>query len=297
MPDIQRVKRLAIASIFVALAVMAIKFVAWRMTGSVALFSDALESIVNIIASIIAYSAVRFSHKPPDLHHPYGHHKVEYFSAVIEGVMIVVAALMIFYAAARALFESPITDLPVAGMVVNGAAAVLNAGWAFVLIRAGRRERSLALEADGRHLLADLVTSVGVLAGLVAVLATGYVVLDSLLAFVVGGHVLYQGWKIVRKSMSGLMDEAVNAKTAAKIERTILDNMAGAIEVHDIKTRMSGPATFIEFHMVVDGKMSVTGSHEICDRIENALGNNIPGAIVTIHVEPDNKQKGTGLRS
>lgn len=289
-------KRLAIASVFVALVVMAIKFVAWRMTGSVALYSDALESIVNIIASVIAFSAVRFSHKPPDLHHPYGHHKVEYFSAVIEGVMIVVAALMIFYAAGRALFDSPISELPVAGVVVNGVAAVLNAGWAWVLIRAGRKERSLALEADGQHLLADVVTSVGVLAGLVAVLVTGLVVLDSLLAFLVGAHVLYQGWKIVRKSMSGLMDEAVDGKTAAKIEQTIIGNMAGAIEVHDIKTRLSGPAAFIEFHMVVDGAMSVTRSHEICDRIEAALGDNIPGAVVTIHVEPDNKQKGEGLR-
>ena len=295
MPYSRRVSQLAFWSIIVAFGVMAIKFAAWWMSGSIALYSDALESIVNVIAAGVAWFAIRLSHKPADQNHQYGHHKAEYISAVIEGVLIVLAALMIFKEAFAALLTSHVLDSPWQGMAVNALAAAINGFWAWLLISTGKRERSPALSADGRHILADVVTSVGVLAGLLIALATGWVVLDAVLAILVGANVLREGWKVVSSSLNGLMDVATSAETYELIRKTILANASGAIEVHDIKTRIAGPDSFIEFHLVVDGSLSVAKSHEICDRIEDALQEAITGAKTTIHVEPDHMKKETGL--
>ncbi len=295
MHNTNRVSRLAFWSIVIAFGVMAIKFAAWRLSGSVALYSDALESIVNVIAAVVAWFAIRLSHKPADKNHQFGHHKAEYFSAVIEGILIVLAALLIFNEAFSALNRDYILEAPALGMAVNVVAAGINGIWAWVLISAGKNERSPALSADGRHILTDVVTSVGVLVGLVLAIVTGWMVLDAILAIIVGINVLWEGWKLVSSSVNGLMDVSAGHEESELIENTILANAAGAIEVHDIKTRISGPVSFIEFHLIVDGSMSVAASHEICDRIESELKKAVKGSITTIHVEPDDKRKHNGL--
>ena len=287
----RRVAASAFWSIVIALAVMGMKFVAWRMTGSVALYSDALESIVNVITATAALWAIRISHKPADQDHPFGHHKAEYFSAVLEGVLIVVAALLIIAQVWHSLRNPQPMEQPWQGLAVNGGAAVVNAVWATFLIRFGGRAKSPALVADGRHIMTDVATSLGVIVGLVAAIVTGWHLLDPLLALIVALNILYQGWKVTGESLNGLMDRGVDTEEHMQIRDIISANSKGALEVHDLKTRIAGRATFIEFHMVVDADMTVGESHAICDRIEDALKSVIPSVRVTIHVEPDDEAK------
>jgi cation diffusion facilitator family transporter len=286
-----RVAMLAAWSIPVALAVLALKFAAWWITGSVALYSDALESIVNVIAAFFALWAIRISHLPADDNHPFGHHKAEYLSAVVEGALIIVAALLICREAFFAMQRPMPLEQPWPGLALNAVGGALNAVWAWVLIRVGRQERSPALEADGRHILTDVWTSVGVIVGLVAAVSTGWAVLDPLLAIAVAINILYQGWHVIGSSVQGLMDVGVDAEQSIRIRGIISANAGGALEVHDLKTRIAGRATFIEFHLVVDAAMSVGDSHVICDRIEEALKAEIPSVRVVIHVEPDDEAK------
>jgi cation diffusion facilitator family transporter len=284
-------ERLAAASIAVALLVMAIKYAAAAMTGSVALLSDALESIVNVIASAAAWWAIRVSRQPADREHQHGHHKAEYFSAVLEGVLIVLAALAIGYEAWRAWLVPRAIDTPLEGLALNAVATAINFGWAANLLRTGRRGRSPALIADGRHIMADVATSLGVLAGLGAALATGWQFLDPLLALLVAVNILNEGRKVIGSSVHGLMDSAVLAGDDARIREIISREASGAIEVHDLKTRIAGRAIFAEFHLVVDAGMPVGAAHAICDRIERALESAYPGIRATIHVEPDDEAK------
>lgn len=286
-----RVRRLALISIFVALVVVALKFWAWWITGSVALYSDALESTVNVIAALVAWYAIRVSFMPADDEHHFGHHKAEYLSAVAEGVLIVIAALLILREAVGALLEpQPLLQADM-GLAVSIFSTVINGVWAWVLINAGRKARSPALIADARHIFSDVVTSIGVVVGLVLALATGWMLLDPLLALIVALNILWQGWKLVNESIQGLMDKAAEPEEHARIERIVLDNAGGSLEIHDLKTRVAGRATFIEFHMVVNAATSVGASHAICDRIEAALKASIPSVRVIIHVEPDHEAK------
>ncbi|MBX9466208.1 MAG: cation diffusion facilitator family transporter [Aquamicrobium sp.] len=287
----QRIRRLAAWSIVVAFGVMGLKFVAWWMTGSVALYSDALESIVNVIAGFAAFWAISVSHKPADRDHQYGHHKAEYFSAVLEGVLIVVAALLIMGEVWRSWQNPAPIEQAWEGLAVNGVAAGINCVWALMLIRVGRKDKSPALEADGHHVMTDVVTSIGVIAGLVGAVLTGWYFLDPLLALVVALNILWQGWKVITSSLDGLMDRAVPVEEHVRIRDIISANSKGALEVHDLKTRIAGRATFIEFHMVVDAHMTVGESHAICDRIEEALEAEIPSVRIVIHVEPEDEAK------
>lgn len=286
-----RIRRLAAWSIVVSLGVMGLKFAAWWITGSVALYSDALESIVNVIASCAALWAISVSFKPADSDHQHGHHKAEYFSAVLEGVLIVVAALLILMEVWSVLRQPRPIEAPFEGMAINLVAALINAFWAWVLIRNGAEHKSPALVADGRHIMTDVVTSFGVLAGLLAAAMTGYFILDPLLAILVALNILWQGWKVITNSLSELMDKAVGVEEHMRIRDVISAHSSGAIEVHDLKTRIAGRATFIEFHIVVASEMSVAESHAICDRIEEALKAEIPSVRVIIHVEPDDEAK------
>jgi cation diffusion facilitator family transporter len=287
--------RIGFISILVGLAVLGLKAVAWWLTGSVALYSDALESIVNVAAAVAAFIALRLSARPADSNHPYGHHKAEYFSAVLEGALILVAALSIFHQAYLALLAPrPLESVPL-GLAINLAAGLLNGLWALVLIRAGRRHRSPALAADGRHLLTDVFSSVGVLVGVGAAALTGATTLDPIVAVLVGLGIVWTGWTLTRSSVSGLMDEAAPADVVEKIRRTIAANAEGAIEAHDLRTRHAGRATFLDFHLVVPGSMTVSEAHDICDAVERALRKEIPGTVISIHVEPDNKAKHAGI--
>ncbi|MGO9171853.1 MAG: cation diffusion facilitator family transporter [Rhodomicrobium sp.] len=289
------ISRYAIHSLSVALAVLALKSAAYWVTGSVALLSDALESIINVVVAGVAYFALRVSMTPPDAKHPFGHHKAEYFSAVLEGVLIAVAALAIFREAAMHFFKPAAIEAPGLGIAVNMAASAINAVWGWRLIGIGRRERSPALDADGRHVLADAVASTGVVIGVTATVLTGYLQLDALVAAGVGVYILSAGWRLVKESVGGLMDEAADAATLATIQACIAKEAQGALEAHDLQTRHAGPVTFIQFDLVVPATMTVSQAHDICDRIEHALSETVPGARIAIHVEPESKAKHAGI--
>ncbi len=290
-PETRRLTMIAATSIVIALLVMAIKYIAYQRTGSVALYSDAIESIVNLLTAVAALVAIRISQRPADRRHPYGHHKAELFAAAIEGALIIVAALLIMGEAWEALSAGHTVAHAYEGLLINGAATVINAGWAAVLISRGRSWRSPALTADGWHLVTDVVTSVGVLLGVILVALTGWRILDPLMAIAVAGHILWAGYRISMQSMSGLMDETAGSETEARIRALIAINGNGALQVHDIRTRIAGRATFIEFHLVVPGSMTMLDAHDICDRLEHAIEAAIDGAEVVIHVEPDHKAK------
>jgi cation diffusion facilitator family transporter len=287
--------RIAAASVAIGVVVLALKFAAWLITGSVALYSDALESIVNVAASVGAMLAIAYGARPPDANHPYGHHKAEYFSVVAEGVLIVVAAISILREAYFGFLAPQPMDAPVEGLFVNGLASLINGVWCWFLISEGRRRRSPALEADGRHLLTDVVTSLGVLVGLVLSVLTGIAILDPLLAALVAINILWSGWRLIRESLGGLMDEAVAPDMLDRIRQIISASGAGALEAHDVRTRNAGRATFIDFHLVVPGAMSVSSAHAICDEIEKALKQEVPDSMITIHVEPEDKAKHHGV--
>jgi cation diffusion facilitator family transporter len=292
---VDRASRAALGSVAVGVVVLALKYAAYRLTGSVALYSDALESVINVAAAGAALLALRVSAKPADADHPYGHHKAEYLSAVLEGVLIVLAALAILREAYLGFLNPRPLDAPAAGLAVNALAGALNGAWSWFLIRNGRRWRSPALVADGKHLLTDVVTSGGVLVGVGLVAMTGWLVLDPALAALVALNVLWSGWGLVRSSVGGLMDEAVPAEVLARIKGAIAEHGEGALEAHDVRTRHAGRSTFVDFHLVVPGEMRVAEAHAICDRIEAALREDVEGAVVVIHVEPDEKAKHRGV--
>jgi len=284
------VRKLAFWGIPFSFLVLGLKLSAWWVTGSVALLSDGLESTVNVVAAFIAYFVIRYAQKPADDDHQFGHHKAEYLSAVVEGVLIVVAALLIVKEAWGGLFEPRLPEAPVLGLAINAFAGGLNAVWATILIRVGRKHASPALTADGHHIMSDVVTSVGVLIGLVLAIVTGYAILDPLLAILVAINILIQGSKVILHSLSGLMDKAVEPEEDEAIKKAIAEHSAGVLNVHDLKTRRAGSAAFIDFHVVVPASMSVGAAHEICDRLEDAIRGVIPGATLAIHVEPESEQ-------
>ena len=286
---------IAVGSLLVGGVVLGLKFLAYGLTGSIALYSDALESVVNVATALAALIAVRLAAHPPDANHPYGHHKAEYFSAVLEGVMIVVAAVLILREAYFGLLNPKPLDAPLRGLVINGLAGVINAAWCWILIRQGRRLRSPALVADGRHLLSDVVSSAGVILGLSLAAVTGWAILDPVLAGLVALNILWSGWRVIRDSVGGLMDEAVPATALERIREVISSHGGGALEAHDLRSRRAGRMTFIEFHLVVPGEMSVSDAHDICDRIEQALKAEVQDALITIHVEPEGKAKHSGI--
>ncbi|KAB0679843.1 cation diffusion facilitator family transporter [Aureimonas leprariae] len=292
---IRTTRRVAAGSIAIACVVLGIKYAAYRLTGSAAFYSDALESVVNVAAALVAFLALEVSHRPADKDHPFGHHKAEYFSAVAEGILIVMAALLIFREAWEAYQAPRLLTAPLEGIAVNGVATALNLVWAQYLIRLGRQRRSPAFDADGRHLMADVVTSVGVIAGLAVATWTGWLWIDPLMAALVAANILREGWKVIVASLSGLMDQAMDPADEERARGIISANAAGALEVHDLKTRLAGRATFIEFHMVVPAAMTVGASHDICDRIEAALEREFHDATIQIHVEPEQEIKQTGV--
>lgn len=287
--------RVAYGSLAVGVVVLALKgFAAWA-TGSIALYSDALESVVNVVTAIVALVAVRLAARPASATLQYGYHKAEYFSAVVIGIFIALAAIVIFreawfgFIAPRPFRPDPL------GLGVSLLATALNAGWAYWLIRAGRRAKSPALIADGRHLVTDVASTGGVLIGVLLAAATGIAQLDAALAALVGVTILWSGWQLIRQSVIGLMDVAVETATLARIRDTISANADGALEAHDIRTRQAGKMIYVEFHLVVPGAMSVEAAHQICDRIEARLREAVENVQITIHVEPEQKAKHSGI--
>lgn len=290
-----RASLIALGTIVIGLVVLGLKFGAYWQTGSVALYSDALESCVNVVAALVTFGALRISAKPADAKHPYGHHKIEYIAAVFEGALILIAAMAVFHAAWESWRNPRPVTVDAMGIGLNIAAGILNGGWALFLIARGKSLRSPALKADGQHLMTDVISSIGVLAALLVALATGLPWLDPVLAALVAVNILVSGWKLMQHSFSGLLDEAAAPEELERIRAVIGQHAEGAIEAHDLRTRHSGRLTFIEFHLVVPGDMRVDLAHNICDRIENALRETVGSATITIHVEPENKAKHHGI--
>jgi cation diffusion facilitator family transporter len=287
--------RVAAVSLGIGVLVLALKAVAAWLTGSVALYADALESVVNVVTAIVALVAVRLAARPADAALPYGYGKAEYFSAVIIGGFIAVAAALIFMEAWKGFTNpQPFTADPL-GLGISVGATIVNALWAATLIRTGRKERSASLLADGKHLMTDVASTMGVLAGVLLAAATGFAQLDSILAALVGVAVLWSGWGLLRDSVGGLMDVAVEPAQLKIIREVIAANASGAIEAHDIRTRAAGRQMFVDFHLVVPGEMTVEESHAICDRIEAALRAAVAELQITIHVEPADKAKHHGI--
>ena len=281
----------AIGSIGVALVALALKFAAARVSGSAALFSDALESLVNVGASSLALYALVASRKPPDLRHPYGHAKVELLSAVTTGAVILLAGVLILKRALAALWHPPALA-PLQGglgfgLSLNGAAGLANLLWALMLRRISRH--SPALAADAQHLLTDVLTTLGIIVALVAAALLRLPVLDPVVALFIAAQVAIAGTYTLQRSFSGLLDEAPPPEMTARIQDLVRLHAAGAIEAHDLRVRQAGPSYFLEFHLVVPGGMTVAAAHDICDRIEAALKAEMDGVAITIHVEPEVK--------
>ncbi|MCR0983546.1 cation diffusion facilitator family transporter [Roseomonas populi] len=288
-------ERTAWTSLGVGLLVLSLKGAAWWLTGSTALFADMLETVVNVAAASAALAAVRYSAMPADENHPYGHAKVEYFSAVLEGTLILVAASMILQEVYGAIFNPRAPDQPLVGIALSAVATIINGSWATILRRRGRRLGSPALVADSKYLMSDVITSAGVIAGVGLVAATGLLWLDPLMAGVTAVMILVSGARLLRESVGGLMDEAVGAEDLAAIRNIVSSAAEGAIEAHDLRTRHAGRITFVEFHLVVPGAMPVSEAHDICDRVETALKDRLGNAVITIHVEPEGKAKHSGV--
>ncbi len=288
-------ERIAVGSVGIGCAVLGLKAAAWRITGSAAFFSDALETTVNVAASLIAFYAIRLAGKPADAGHPYGHQKAEFFAAVIEGVLIVVAALAIFAMAWTAFRGPHALALPLRGIGFSAAGTVLNAGWSVLLLRTGKRLRSAALTADGRHLAADVVTSLGLIIGVGLVVLTGIIEIDPAVAALAGIYVLWSGLGTISSSVGALMDAAPDQAIVTRIRELLAESAAGALEAHDLRMRHAGRLTYLEFHLVVPGSMTVAEAHTICDRIESRLRAEMDYLVITIHVEPEEKAKHHGV--
>ena len=283
--------RFAALGVLVGALVLALKGAAWQLTGSSALYSDALETVVNVAASALATWALLVASRPADRNHPYGHDKAEFLAAVAEGALIVIASFSILQEAWRTWQHPHALDAPVLGLALNGAATLVNLAWASLLSREGGKLRSPALKADARHLMADVVTSCGVVIGVALVFATGILRLDPAIAAATAIYVLWSGLHLIGESVGGLMDMAPSDGSVARIRELVVQNSSGAIEAHELRTRQAGRITFLQFHLVVPGGMRVDEAHDICDRIEAALKREMAHLVVNIHVEPEHKAK------
>ncbi len=278
--------RFAWLAIAAALATIALKTGAWWLTGSVGLLSDAAESVVNLVAAVVALIALHVASQPADHNHQFGHTKAEYFSAAAEGQMILVAAAVIMWTAVeRFLHPQPLENVGT-GLVVSVIASVINAAVAWVLIRAGRQHRSLALKADGKHLLTDVWTSVGVVVGVLLVAATGIQRLDPIIAFCVGVNIIITGWHLLHESAAGLMDSTLSAEESRDIATFLEQFVSPQVHLHALRTRVSGRQRFAELHVLVPGQWSVQQGHDLVERIETGVHAQFDDLHLSCHLEP-----------
>ncbi|MFO0675679.1 MAG: cation diffusion facilitator family transporter [Polyangiaceae bacterium] len=278
--------RYAWLSVSAAIVTIALKAVAWALTGSVGLLSDALESGVNLAAALLAVFALREAEKPADEEHAFGHEKAEYFASGAEGALVVVAAIAIVVTAVPRLLEpKPLGSLGW-GLAISTAASLVNFAVARVLLTAGRRARSITLEADGHHLMTDVWTSAGVLVGMALVAVTKRPILDPLVAIAVAIHILRTGWILLARSGRGLMDTSLPAEERDALARTLDGFAAEGIRWHALKTRASGTRRFVSVHVLVPGNWTVQAGHDALERIEAAVRKDFERCTVFTHLEP-----------
>lgn len=282
----RRLRRLMVLAIVTAVATIALKTGAWAITGSVGLLSDAAESVVNLVAASFGLVAVIWAARPPDDEHAYGHEKANYLSAGVEGAMILIAALTIAYAGIdRLIHPSEVEDVGV-GLAVSVLASLLNLGVGLLLIRVGRRDRSLVLEADGKHLLTDVWTSVGVVVGVALVALTGWQALDAIVALLVAANIVVAGVGLVRRSTDGLMDRGLAGDELEHVAEVLEDWTSSDVQFHALRTRRAGQRAFVSVHVVVPGAWSVQRGHDLIERLEVDLRRTLEPVTITTHLEP-----------
>lgn len=280
-------ERYALLSVAAAVLTIALKALAWWLTGSVGLLSDALESGVNLAGALMALWMLRLSAMPPDEAHPFGRSKAEYFSSGAEGALIVLAAVSIVWAALPRLVTPQPLSLPGLGIAASVAASAVNLGTALVLLRAGREYHSIALEADARHLLTDVWTSAGVIVGVALVALTGWLRIDPLIALAVAANILWTGAKLMRRSVSGLLDPAIPQAERAAITRIFVEySRRYGVSFHALRTRHAGARRFVSFHLLVPDAWTVAHAHRLAEEIESRIRSLVPNASTFSHIEP-----------
>jgi cation diffusion facilitator family transporter len=273
-------------SIATSLATIALKAGAYWVTGSAGLLSDAMESVVNVVAALVAFAALHYAEGKPDREHNFGHEKVQYVSSGIEGALIFVAAgAIVWTAIPRLLQPQPLQQVGL-GLALAVAAAVANAACAMFLLRGARESRSITLEADAKHLLTDVWTTVGVLIGVALVQLTGWLRLDPLVALAVAANVLWTGWQLMVRSFDGLMDHALPDEDIAKIRAVLEKLRAQGCDFHALRTRQSGSQGFVDVHVLVPGATTVQMGHDLVERVEAEIVGAVPHVQVLIHIEP-----------
>lgn len=273
-------------SVAAAVVTIALKTGAWLLTGSVGLLSDAAESVVNLVAAFVALVALRVAAKPADHNHHFGHTKAEYFSAAIEAVMIFVAAVVIIVTAVERFLSPRELENVGVGLAISAVATLVNLAVGLTLLRAGRRYRSITLTADGKHLLTDVWTSLGVVVAVVAVAVTGWLRLDPIIAFAVGVNILVTGWRLIKQSVDGLMDHALADEDHARIIAVLERFTTPEVHFHALRTRESGHQRFVTFHVLVPGSWSVTRGHDLIEDVEAAIRTQLDHAEIIAHLEP-----------
>ena len=270
--------RFAWLSIAAAVVTIALKLVAYRLTGSVGLLSDAIESVVNLVGGMMALAMLTVAARPADEYHPYGHGKAEYFSSGVEGTLILLAAVSIAYASVgRLITPQPLEQIGL-GLVVSVLASLVNLGVALLLRQVGRKRNSITLEANAQHLLTDVWTSVGVVLGVGAVALTGWQRLDPLVALLVAANIVWTGVGIVRRSMAGLMDAALSPEDQAVVRKALLIHEPDGIRFEALQTRQSGAYKFVSLHVLVPGEWTARRSHQLLERVESDIRQALPGA-------------------
>jgi cation diffusion facilitator family transporter len=278
--------RFAVLSVVAAVVTIGLKTFAYAVTGSIGLLSDALESLANLVAAVVALFALSVAARPADDEHAYGHTKAEYFSSGLEGVLITAAAVGIMVTAVRRLIEpQPIVE-PAVGLAVNGLASVVNFAVARVLLRVGRRHESITLEADGQHLMVDVWTSIGVIVGVGAAAVTGWHRLDAIVAIAVAFNVLRSGVRLLDRSMHGLLDTSLPEETLATIKGILEAHAGNGVRYHALRTRQAGARRFISFHILVPGHWTVQRGHDLLETIEERIRDAVPRSVVDTHLEP-----------
>ena len=278
--------RFALLSVAAAVVTIGLKAAAYAVTGSIGLLSDALESLANLVAALVALYALWVAARPADEEHTYGHTKAEYFSSGFEGLLIVVAAVGIVIAAVRRFIEPQPIQEPALGLAVNALAAAVNFGVAGVLRRVGKRHESITLEADAQHLMADVWTSLGVIAGVAAAVTTGWHRLDSIVAMAVALNVLRSGVRLLGRSMHGLLDTSLPEENLVEIKEILDAHSSAGVRYHALRTRQAGARRFISFHILVPGSWTVQRGHDLLERIEERIREAVPNSVVDTHLEP-----------
>ncbi|GLV56743.1 transporter [Dictyobacter sp. S3.2.2.5] len=273
-------------SIAAALATMAVKFIGYFLTGSVGLFSDAAESVVNLVAALVGLWALTLAARPADEDHAYGHTKSEYFSSGVEGALILVAALIIAIESVPRLFHPEPIDQPFLGLGFSVFGAIINGVLAWFMLQAGRRQRSITLEADAHHLFADVITTVGVLVGVLLVAITRWYILDPIVALLVAINIIWTGTKLLRQTGLGLLDTALPKEDIDIVNSVIEPYRQQGIDFHALRSRMAGRRRFVSFHVIVPGDWTVQRGHSICEEIELAIRKALPDSTVFTHLEP-----------